>query len=106
MTLDPRLNPFRRDIAARHLQGQVEAAQFVDGTVYEVIEPIADLRREPAHEAALDTQALKGERVTVVLNGQTVIDKALLPGIAPAGPIALQYHGDQIEFANLFIKEL
>ena len=49
---------------------------------------------------------LKGERVTVVLNGQTVIDKALLPGIAPAGPIALQYHGDQIEFANLFIKEL
>lgn len=65
MTLDPRLNPFRRDIAARHLQGQVEAAQFVDGVVQEVIEPIADVRREPAHEAALDTQALKGERVTV-----------------------------------------
>ncbi len=65
MPLDPRLNPYRRDIAARHLQGRVEAAQFVDGTVLEVIEPIADLRREPAHEAALDTQALKGERVTV-----------------------------------------
>ena len=63
--LEPRLNAYRRDIAALHLQGQVEAAQFVDGTVYEVIEPIADLRREPAHEAALDTQALKGERVTV-----------------------------------------
>jgi cell wall-associated NlpC family hydrolase len=63
--LDLRLNPYRRDIAARHLQGQVEAAQFVDGTVYEVIEPIADVRREPAHEAALDTQALKGERVTL-----------------------------------------
>ncbi|MCX7296570.1 MAG: NlpC/P60 family protein [Hyphomicrobiales bacterium] len=65
MTLDPRLNPYRRDIAARQLQGQVEAARFVDGTMYEVIEPIADLRREPAHEAALDTQAIKGERVTV-----------------------------------------
>jgi len=65
MTLDPRLNPFRRDIAARHLQGQVEAAQFVDGVVQEVIEPIADVRREPAHEAPLDTQALKGERITV-----------------------------------------
>lgn len=65
MTLDPRLNPYRRDIAARHLQGQVDAAHFVDGTMYEVIEPIADLRREPAHEAALDTQALKGERVTI-----------------------------------------
>lgn len=65
MTVDPRLNPYRRDIAARHLQGQVEAAQFVDGTLLEVVEPIADLRREPAHEAALDTQALKGERVMV-----------------------------------------
>lgn len=65
MPLDPRLNPYRRDIAAKHLQGQVEAAQYVDGTVCEVIEPIADVRREPAHEAPLDTQALKGERVTV-----------------------------------------
>ncbi len=63
--LDPRLNPYRRDIAAAHLRGQVEAALFVEGTVYEIIEPIADVRREPAHEAPLDTQALKGERVTV-----------------------------------------
>ena len=46
MTLDPRLNPYRRDIAARHLQGQVEAMHFVDGVVMEVIEPIADLRRD------------------------------------------------------------
>jgi hypothetical protein len=63
--LDPRLNPYRRDIAARHLEGRVDAAQFVDGTLCEVIEPIADVRRDPAHEAPLDTQALKGERVTV-----------------------------------------
>ncbi|RDV04460.1 C40 family peptidase [Undibacter mobilis] len=65
MALDPRLNPYRRDIAAAHLRGQVEAAHFVNGTLYEIIEPIADLRRDPAHEAALDTEALKGERVTV-----------------------------------------
>src|SRR5512139_2481057 len=63
--LDPRLNAFRPDIAAAHLRGQVEAARFVEGTTYEVIEPIADLRRDPAHEAALDTQTLKGERITV-----------------------------------------
>src|SRR3569623_1715131 len=63
--LDPRLNPFRPDIAAAHLRGKVEAAHFVEGAVYEVIEPVADLRRDPAHEAALDTQALKGERITV-----------------------------------------
>jgi cell wall-associated NlpC family hydrolase len=33
---------------------------------HQVIEPIADLRREPAHEAPLDTQALFGERVTIL----------------------------------------
>ncbi|MCF8476121.1 MAG: C40 family peptidase [Pseudolabrys sp.] len=63
--LDPRTHPYRRDIAAKHLEGRVEAAHFVEGTVRELIEPIADVRRDPAHEAPLDTQALKGERVTV-----------------------------------------
>jgi hypothetical protein len=33
---------------------------------HQIIDPIADLRREPAHEAALDTQALFGEPVTVL----------------------------------------
>jgi hypothetical protein len=64
-TLDPRTNAFRPDLAAKHLQGQVEARHFVDGLKHQVIEPIADLRRAPAHEAALDTQALFGEIVTV-----------------------------------------
>ena len=63
--LDPRLHPYRPDLAASHLRGQVEAARFVDGQVYEVIEAVADLRRAPSHEAPLDTQALMGERVTV-----------------------------------------
>lgn len=49
---------------------------------------------------------LKDDRVTVVLNGETVIDSAQLPDIPAEGPIALQYHHDAIEFANLFIKEL
>jgi Domain of Unknown Function (DUF1080) len=49
---------------------------------------------------------LKGDRCTVVLNEQTIIENAQLPGIAPEGPIALQYHHDEIEFANVFIKEL
>jgi hypothetical protein len=46
------------------------------------------------------------DRVTVVLNGVTVIDDALLPGVPPTGPIALQHHGDLMEFANVYIKEL
>ncbi len=49
---------------------------------------------------------MKGDRCTVVLNEQTIIDNAQLPGIAAEGPIALQYHHDEIEFANVFIKEL
>src|SRR5258705_10810320 len=62
---DPRLTPARRDLAAAHLRGQVEAARFVEGEEREVIDAQAPVRRSPAHDAPLDTEALKGERVTV-----------------------------------------
>ena len=65
VALDPRINQFRPEIAAKHLQGQVEAKRFVEGARHEVIEPIADVRRAASHEARLDTQALLGERVMV-----------------------------------------
>ena len=65
MVLDKRTNAFRPDLAATHLRGEVEAAHFADGTIYEVIDPIADVKRAPSPDAALDTQALLGERVTV-----------------------------------------
>jgi len=35
-----------------------------------------------------------------------VIENAQLPGVPERGPIALQHHGDPIEFANIYIKEL
>lgn len=47
-----------------------------------------------------------GDRVTVVLNGKTVIRQAWLPGIPKRGAIALQHHGDPLQFANIYIKEL
>jgi cell wall-associated NlpC family hydrolase len=62
---DPRLTPARADLAAKHLQGKVKAARYVEGRVYEVIEAQAPLRREPRPDAPLDTEALKGERVTI-----------------------------------------
>jgi cell wall-associated NlpC family hydrolase len=65
VALDPRINPFRPELAAKYLQGQVEAARFVEGTRRQVIEPIAPLRRTPSHHARLDTEALLGERVMV-----------------------------------------
>jgi hypothetical protein len=49
---------------------------------------------------------MKGDRLTVNLNGTTVVDNALLPGVPRSGPIALQHHGEAIEFANIYVKEL
>jgi len=49
---------------------------------------------------------MRGDRLTVNLNGETVIEDAQLPGVPKRGPIALQHHGDPIEFANIFVKEI
>jgi len=62
---------------------------------------------------------VKGDRVTVVLNGKTVIDDTQLPGIPEEGPITLQHHGgfnektgkynaasSLIQFRNIKIKPL
>ncbi len=62
---DPRLTPARADLAAKELEGKVAAARYVDGRTYEVVEPQAPLRGEPAPDAPLSTEALKGERVTI-----------------------------------------
>jgi cell wall-associated NlpC family hydrolase len=65
MTFDPRITPARPDLAALHLQGKVDAARFVEGTLLEVRDGHAPVRREPTPDAPLDTEALHGERVTV-----------------------------------------
>ena len=65
VALDPRIHPFRPDVAASHLKGQVEAKRFVEGKRYQVIEPNAAVRRAPSHDARLDTEALFGDIVTV-----------------------------------------
>lgn len=62
---DPRLTPARPDLAAKHLKGKVTVARFADGEEFEVFDPIAPVRVSPSHDAALQTEALKGERVTI-----------------------------------------
>src|ERR1700712_2105192 len=62
---DPRLTPARADLAAKYLEGKVEAARFVAGEEFEIADAIAPLRRGPSSDAELATQALKGERVTI-----------------------------------------
>jgi cell wall-associated NlpC family hydrolase len=63
--LDPRLTPARPELAARHLQGKVQAARFVEGEPREIADAQAPLRQSPSPDASLLTEALKGERVTV-----------------------------------------
>jgi cell wall-associated NlpC family hydrolase len=62
---DPRLTPARGDLAAKYLEGKVQADRFVTGEEFEVIEPIAPVREQPSSNAMLMTEALRGERVTI-----------------------------------------
>src|SRR3982074_3923589 len=62
---DPRLTPARPDLAAKYLEGKVAAARFVTGEEFEIADAIAPLREAPSSDAALLTQALKGERATI-----------------------------------------
>lgn len=61
---------------------------------------------------------MKGDRLSVKLNGKQVLKNAQLPGIPSQGPIALQHHGGKdkqgnwrsppalVQFRNIFVKEL
>ncbi len=59
----------------------------------------------------------RGNTVSVVLNGQTVLPGVTIPGLPESGPIALQHHGSMkegqwvsppslVQFRNVFIREL
>lgn len=65
MNFDPRITPARGDLAAKHLEGKVTAARFVEGEEREVIDAQAPVRSEPTPDAPLVTEALLGERVTI-----------------------------------------
>lgn len=62
---DPRITPARKDLAAKHLAGKVEAHRFVEGKPYEIGAAQAPVRSAPSHESSLFTEALKGERITI-----------------------------------------
>ena len=44
--------------------------------------------------------------VTVVLNGEVVVDKADMKTKKPKGPIHLQHHGNPLWFENVYLREL
>jgi Domain of Unknown Function (DUF1080) len=49
---------------------------------------------------------MKGDRLSVTLNGKKVIDAAQLPDVPAMGRLGLQHHGSAIDFANVWVKEL
>lgn len=56
---------------------------------------------------------MKGDKVTVILNGEEVVSEAPLENywekgkpLPEKGPIELQHHGDHLRFKNIYIKEL
>ena len=101
---DPRITPARSDLAAKYLEGKVEADRFVAGEEFEVVDPVAPVREQPSSNAMLMTEALRGERVTVYdrngegwawgqLNGDGYVgwlpDAALVkPSVAPTHKVS------------------
>ncbi len=62
---DPRLFPYRQDLAARGLEDVVSASRYVDGVLRQVADVAAPVMKSPSHDARLETEALFGETVTV-----------------------------------------
>jgi cell wall-associated NlpC family hydrolase len=62
---DRRVTPARPDLAADHLRGLIDAPRYAQGQAKRVVAASAPLRRFPDVGAALETEALYGESVTV-----------------------------------------
>lgn len=63
--LDPRRNPYRDDLAAEALRGEVSAPCYAAGEPRQVVHSATPLRAKPDARASWTTEALFGELVTV-----------------------------------------
>lgn len=62
---DPRVTPWRRELAARHLEGVVQAARYVDGQPHFALAGEAALLEHPQPDAQQVTTLRFGESFTV-----------------------------------------
>jgi hypothetical protein len=79
------------------------------GAIYGFLKPVVDAAKPPSEWQTLDI-TLVGRKVTVVFNGQTIIDNETIPGItggaldsdegAP-GPIMLQGDHTKISYRKV-----
>jgi len=81
------------------------------GAVYGFLRPTVNAAKKPGEWQTLDV-TLIGRKVTVALNGQTIIDNETIPGItggaldsdeAAPGPIMLQDHNHPVQFRNVWL---
>ena len=49
---------------------------------------------------------VRGDAVTVTLNGEEVISNVRIPGLPVRGPIGFQHEHGRLQIANLFVREL
>lgn len=104
-----------------YLRGRYEA-QILDaaapdpperrmGSIYGFITPTAQAEKKPGEWQTYDITLL-GRQVTIVLNGQTVVDKQEIPGItggaldsdeAAPGPLMLQGDHGKVSFRNIVL---
>jgi hypothetical protein len=79
------------------------------------VTPRANADKDVGQWNAFDI-TVRGNRLTVVLNGVSVLENAELPGLPARGPIALQHHGSKangawnsppslVQFRNVWIQE-
>lgn len=104
------------DDGAPRYQGRLRPAQY-HGSIYDVI-PAKHGFKKPTGEWNQEEITAKGRQITVVLNGNTIVDADLdtvrdpavlakHPGLARAsGHIGLLGHGTRVEFRNFRIQEL
>ncbi|GER05792.1 hypothetical protein JCM17843_01020 [Kordiimonadales bacterium JCM 17843] len=94
---DPRITPARPDLAARFLEGMVEASRFSEGQPYVVVSGTTALRSQASGTGAQVSELLFGERFTVYEDrggwvwGQSARDGYVaMPNAQPLHPIRLQ----------------
>ena len=118
--LDRRSHAYRPDLADIRLRGRVTADRYIEGMPAEVIVPVAALHPRPDPESSIDTQALRGEALSVfdISGGWAwvqlaadryvgyVREQAIGQGTGPAThvvsvPRSFLYQGSDLRFPHL-----
>jgi cell wall-associated NlpC family hydrolase len=86
--LDPRRHAYRADLADAKLKDLIRSERYVQGELRQVVAPSLPLRREPRFDSILETEALKGETVTVFAESEgwawVQIDRDFYVGYMPS----------------------